>query len=294
LSWFGSFASDTKSSGSSSKSESPSKASNKTLIPKSGIALNEKSENLLPKEVLPGKEIEVPKQPFFFEVDSDLEEALEGDSDFEELPDDFVSLANDPNHDKEDKEDSQEHHRRLEHLQMYNPEDDSEDEDEEHYEKELKTPIHGSNEDQKKTQERNFFEKRFEKIAEDYDNDMIGELEESDPMVQGKSNIDQFNSIIEEFLEKQNVKVEEPPQLVSINQLEEDDSDDSKEYIFIEKDEKWDCESIQSTYSNTENHPQLIAEPEKVSQDQIIIKDWNSNWSISKEKIDQNKYHRTK
>lgn len=33
-----------------------------------------------------------------------------------------------------------------------------------------------------------------------------------------------------------------------------------------EKD-KWDCESIISTYSNIYNHPKLISEPKVVAQD---------------------------
>lgn len=47
-------------------------------------------------------------------------------------------------------------------------------------------------------------------------------------------------------------------------QLEESDSD-SEEEIEVESGgrykERWDCESILSTYSNLYNHPTVIAEP---------------------------------
>lgn len=38
-------------------------------------------------------------------------------------------------------------------------------------------------------------------------------------------------------------------------------SDQEMDRVRIEKKEKWDCESILSTYSNLYNHPQIIKEP---------------------------------
>ena len=47
-------------------------------------------------------------------------------------------------------------------------------------------------------------------------------------------------------------------------QSEEEETDDSDEFVeIIVKEnlkEKWDCESVLSTYSNLENHPSLIEE----------------------------------
>lgn len=48
----------------------------------------------------------------------------------------------------------------------------------------------------------------------------------------------------------------------------EDDSDLSDTDLItveVKPEEKWDCESILSTYSNLYNHPKLIAEPKKVN-----------------------------
>lgn len=44
----------------------------------------------------------------------------------------------------------------------------------------------------------------------------------------------------------------------------EDEDEDEFETIPVPEKEKWDCESILSTYSNLYNHPKLISEP-KVS-----------------------------
>lgn len=43
----------------------------------------------------------------------------------------------------------------------------------------------------------------------------------------------------------------------------ESDSDSQEELVALEvpEKEKWDCESILSTYSNIYNHPKLISEP---------------------------------
>jgi protein LTV1 len=43
-----------------------------------------------------------------------------------------------------------------------------------------------------------------------------------------------------------------------------DNSDTDLITVEVKPDEKWDCESILSTYSNLYNHPKLITEPKKV------------------------------
>ena len=45
---------------------------------------------------------------------------------------------------------------------------------------------------------------------------------------------------------------------------ESEDSDTEIIQVEVKPEEKWDCESILSTYSNLYNHPKLISEPKKV------------------------------
>lgn len=50
-----------------------------------------------------------------------------------------------------------------------------------------------------------------------------------------------------------------------INRLEKEsdtDSDDELVTMEVPEKEKWDCQSILSTYSNIYNHPKLITEPQ--------------------------------
>lgn len=54
----------------------------------------------------------------------------------------------------------------------------------------------------------------------------------------------------------------------AIDVVSEDDSDMSDTDLItveVKPEEKWDCESILSTYSNLYNHPKIIAEPKKVN-----------------------------
>lgn len=50
-----------------------------------------------------------------------------------------------------------------------------------------------------------------------------------------------------------------------------EDEDLEKLVVDAREKEKWDCESILSTYSNIYNHPKLIPEPPKVSYFVIYI-----------------------
>jgi len=87
----------------------------------------------------------------------------------------------------------------------------------------------------------------------------------------------QFNSIFDEYLKDKQIDVPKSEKHVKNTYEAENPSDSiAKKYAYIDdseseefeevvvKDRKseWDCESIISTYSNLENHPALIIEPE--------------------------------
>ncbi|KAL3868962.1 hypothetical protein ACJMK2_041707 [Sinanodonta woodiana] len=113
---------------------------------------------------------------------------------------------------------------------------------------------------------------RFEKLFEEYDESEIGALdhEEIDGNLQRGSHM--LDHILDEF-EKQQKQVtfkdvvEEGvgEQELKVASDESDDETDTEmmEIILEEPKDKWDCESILSTYSNAYNHPKVIEEPHK-------------------------------
>lgn len=99
----------------------------------------------------------------------------------------------------------------------------------------------------------------------DYDDNEIGalETEEIEGHVPESSNI--LMQYAAEF-ERDQKKVHLDNEKIankSLKQLEQD-SDEGEEdmkYVDVVEKEKWDCETILSTYSNIYNHPKLIVEP---------------------------------
>eukprot|EP00002_Diphylleia_rotans_P040888 TRINITY_DN9820_c0_g1_i1.p1 TRINITY_DN9820_c0_g1~~TRINITY_DN9820_c0_g1_i1.p1 ORF type:complete len:571 (+),score=189.68 TRINITY_DN9820_c0_g1_i1:74-1786(+) len=127
-------------------------------------------------------------------------------------------------------------------------------------------------------------DEKFEKIAQEFDDDQIGELDGEDPEVQGTSNIDNFEDILDDFLEsRRKLKYDEVIRKYEkethdetskelhkriVEQYEHEEEQEKKEVLYVEeeRDEKWDCETILSTYSNMDNHPKIIGEdaPKKI------------------------------
>jgi len=213
---------------------------------------------------------------------------LENAEEFEELDDDFVSLANKELLDNEegeregeefefeDEDDefgSEEGYEERPNKVRFQYEDDEDVSDE----GEFKQHVQLRNRDVPDTQERSLFDARFEEVLKSYDDDEIGELQEDDPNIQGKAKIENLTEILDQFLSTQDSKVpkqkdshkafennsEEDTQ--QEHQQEEPEGEEEEEFEIVELEEeeedKWDCESILSTYSNHENHPAIIIEP---------------------------------
>lgn len=120
---------------------------------------------------------------------------------------------------------------------------------------------------------------RFEKLYEEYDDAEIGALdqEEIDGSIHQNSTI--LNALMDEFEKQQKLKnlkevvdEKESEDADVVNGDEESDPSDTELVTLeIKPEEKWDCESILSTYSNLYNHPRLIAEPKKEKNQQIKL-----------------------
>lgn len=109
----------------------------------------------------------------------------------------------------------------------------------------------------------------FERIMEEYDENEIGCIEQEE--VQGVLNTNNIlvNSVIDRYYEDNKrhdlseAKDEGDDEKIEIDNEEEESEEDDKKLFAqfkVEPKEKWDCESILSTYSNIYNHPKLIKE----------------------------------
>ena len=114
---------------------------------------------------------------------------------------------------------------------------------------------------------------RFERIMEEYDEDEIGCIEQEE--VQGVLNVNNklITNVIDDFYQSNKkhalseTKAESGDEVPIgddlMNGEEERGDEDEKlfeQFMKEEPKEKWDCESIISTYSNIYNHPKLIEE----------------------------------
>lgn len=106
---------------------------------------------------------------------------------------------------------------------------------------------------------------RFEKMFEEYDAEEIGSLDFEDFEGRIKPDSEIFNSVLAEFERQQALTNLENVSLNGKPHMEETDSSSDEELIQIREPvkEKWDCESVLSTYSTLYNHPTLITEPKK-------------------------------
>ncbi|XP_078317065.1 protein LTV1 homolog [Crassostrea virginica] len=115
---------------------------------------------------------------------------------------------------------------------------------------------------------------RFEKLYEQYEDTEIGALDNDDVdgyVAQGSHMLD---TILEDFEKQQEenkrnlhamMDDDRPDDLgIEVKSDAESENEGDLVHMVIEKPkEKWDCESIISTYSNLYNHPKLIEEPGK-------------------------------
>ncbi|KAM6939600.1 protein LTV1 homolog [Xenentodon cancila] len=110
---------------------------------------------------------------------------------------------------------------------------------------------------------------RFEKFYEQFDDDEIGALDnaELEGFIQPDSA--RLEEVIKDYLkerEKDSLRPEDlgPKELPVLKEEEEDEEEEELELVVIEApEEKWDCETIISTYSNIYNRPKVIEEPPK-------------------------------
>ncbi|KAK7793031.1 hypothetical protein R5R35_004462 [Gryllus longicercus] len=103
---------------------------------------------------------------------------------------------------------------------------------------------------------------RFEQLFAEYDDNEIGALDSEEIEGHLTQNSDLLEQCIEDFEKRNATHKHEVDKTLKIIENQYTDSEDETELLEVpDKTEKWDCESILSTYSNLYNHPKLISEP---------------------------------
>lgn len=111
---------------------------------------------------------------------------------------------------------------------------------------------------------------RFEKFYEQFDDDEIGALDNAELEGFIEPDSARLDEVIKDYFkqkEKEYLRPEDlgPKELPVVREEDEDEEDEEEmETVVVEApEEKWDCETIISTYSNIYNRPKVIEEPQK-------------------------------
>ncbi|XP_028635053.1 protein LTV1 homolog isoform X1 [Grammomys surdaster] len=116
-------------------------------------------------------------------------------------------------------------------------------------------------------------DERFEKFYEQYDDVEIGALDNAE--LEGTIQVDssRLQEVLNDYYKEKaencvKLNTLEPfeDQDLPTNELDESEKEETITVVLEEAKEKWDCESICSTYSNLYNHPQLIKYEPKPKQ----------------------------
>ncbi|XP_037107290.1 protein LTV1 homolog isoform X2 [Syngnathus acus] len=110
---------------------------------------------------------------------------------------------------------------------------------------------------------------RFEKFYEQFDDDEIGALDNAELEGYIAPDSARLEEVIKDYFAQKAKEALRPddlgPKELFVLQEEEDEEEEEMETLVIKApEEKWDCESIISTYSNIYNRPKVIPDPAKV------------------------------
>lgn len=232
------------------------------------------------------------------DMDPDIVAALDEDFDFDDpenmLEDDFIIKANDVTGGDEDDDDE------------WEDTDEEDDEDEEQdYDSEggLSEDKEGGRREfmfadcetksrfteysltssvMRRNEQLTLLDDRFEKFYEQFDDDEIGALDNAELEGYIEPDSKRLEEVIKDYFIQKEKECQKPDQLgpaelPSVKEEEEDEDDDGGEVeietmVIEPPTERWDCETIISTYSNLYNRPKLIQDPPKTKQIRVSDK----------------------
>ncbi|KAJ0171316.1 hypothetical protein K1T71_012866 [Dendrolimus kikuchii] len=116
---------------------------------------------------------------------------------------------------------------------------------------------------------------RFEKMFAEYDDTELGALDLDE--IEGflPDTHERLLEAAKDFEKSQKkYQLDKEKEIARLKHLEEIEEESEEELVRMEVEpkEKWDCETILSTYSNLYNHPKVIEEPKKPKKIQINVK----------------------
>uniref|UniRef100_H3CLD4 Protein LTV1 homolog n=1 Tax=Tetraodon nigroviridis TaxID=99883 RepID=H3CLD4_TETNG len=222
------------------------------------------------------------------DMDPDIVAALDEDFDFEDpdniLEDDFIVKANsatgacvEDDEDDDEWEDTDEEDEFDSEGELSGEEDVDDDGECLFMDEETKsrfTEYSLTSSVMRRNEQLSLLDDRFEKFYEQFDDDEIGALDNTE--VEGFIQPDsaRLEEIIKDYFiqkEKEWVQLLEVPDQTAPKRLVESLRPDDlgpkelpvETVVLAEPEEKWDCETIISTYSNMYNRPKVIEEPKK-------------------------------
>ncbi|XP_036393384.1 protein LTV1 homolog [Megalops cyprinoides] len=120
---------------------------------------------------------------------------------------------------------------------------------------------------------------RFEKFFEQFDDDEIGALDNAELEGFIDPSSARLEEVIKDYYKQMEKEYQKPDDLgpKELNVVKDEDDDDEEEQktetiVMEEPTEKWDCESIISTYSNLYNRPKIIQDPPKLKPIKVSSK----------------------
>jgi protein LTV1 len=248
-------------------------------------------------------------------MDGDLREALENDAAFEALDDDFMAQAaleaTDGDAAADDGFDYDAHIAKLMAAASGVPKvrgdlTDDEDEDDEELSDLEDEEEDDELDDEARAEEQRALDALFEKtLAEEYDDEQLGELEEDDPETRGELALEGalLDEIVADFAQVQQEVLDAEGKLGNplapagnrLQQIREECAREEEEeadvegeeavtpagedvetqlrrmmersaYLAPRAQEQWDCETIVSTYSTLDNHPTVLRETDPLKK----------------------------
>lgn len=120
---------------------------------------------------------------------------------------------------------------------------------------------------------------RFEKFYEQFDDDEIGALDNAELEGYIAPDHSRLEEVIQDyFRQKQSeaLRPEDlgPKELPVLEEVESSEEEEEEVEVVVKEalEEKWDCETIISTYSNIYNRPKVIQEPQKTQQIRVSVR----------------------
>lgn len=220
------------------------------------------------------------------DMDPDIVAALDEDFDFDDpenmLEDDFVIKANDVMGADDDDDDEWEDTEDEDQEQDYDSEGGlSEDGEGGRREfmfadcetKSRFTEYSLTSSVMRRNEQLTLLDDRFEKFYEQFDDDEIGALDNAELEGYIEPDSKRLEEVIKDYFIQKEKECQKPDQLgpaelPSVKEEDDEEDDDDAdveiETLVIEPPtERWDCETIISTYSNLYNRPKLIQDPPK-------------------------------